>query len=352
MGHSPRPEPSGKEACVTFTAVVPVHNSSRTLSSCLEALRISGGNDLEIVVVDDGSKDDSVNAAKPFADKTVQFQDSYGPAKARNAGARLASGDIVVFVDADVLVPDHAFELLRTRFEADDCLTAVQGVYALMCPHENAASQYKNLYYHYSWMKRIRNPYLASAASFFFAIRKTAFVKMSGFDEDIRQPTVEDADLGFRLHVRGHRVLLERDLQIVHDRRYHVQELVNYDRRLASAKTRFMLRKAFYRSKGSEVHPTTGWAVSTARASEMKSWLLTLVSIPLAFVFLLTGWLWGAVFAVGIGCATQIPFFAFVKRQKGFRLACAFVGITLLDVIAIDVGIVWGTLSFAVGKRY
>jgi hypothetical protein len=320
--------------------------------ACLRAIRESGGREVEIVAVDDGSVDDSVMLAESYADEVIRTEIPRGPASARNRGARSASGEIIVFVDADVVVPRETFALLRRRFQAGENLTGVQGVYSIDCPHVNAASQYKNLYYHYSWMKRVKNLSLASAASFFLAIQKEAFMAVGGFDERIANPTVEDADLGHRLVTEGGRVFLDRELQVIHDRSYRLRELLAYDLRLASAKTKLQLRRLARGRARQMVQPYSGLAVSTARATEMKGWLGSLASIPLALLFGLMGWGVPAVLSIGVGIVLQIPFLRFVAMRKGMILACKLCGITLMDLVAIDAGIVWGSLSFLYGKRY
>jgi glycosyltransferase involved in cell wall biosynthesis len=305
---------------------------------------------LELVVVDDGSTDDSAALAGPLADTLIPSE-RRGASGARNLGALHATGDVLVFTDADVVVPSHAFTVLQEVFGAAEAPDAVQGVYAAACPHHNAASQYKNLYYHYSWTKRVRNPRLASAASFFLAIRKDVFVSLGGFDERIHAPTVEDADLGYRLVRSGGSIVLDTRLEVVHDRRYGLAELLRYDCRLAAAKTRFMLRRVVDRDV-KVVHPSDGWAVSTARAGEMKAWLASLGLLPLGVVAAAVRlWLAAALSAAGI-VILHLPFLSFVAREQGVGLACKTVCITFADAAVVDAGIVWGLLSFLVGRRY
>jgi hypothetical protein len=258
---------------------------------------------------------------------------------------------IIVFVDADVLVPPSAFTVLREVFASVDPPDAVQGVYAATCPQQNAASQYKNLYYHYSWTRRVRNPRLASAASFFLAIRREVFTALGGFDERIHAPTVEDADLGYRLVRSGGTIVLDARIQVVHDRRYGLAELFRYDCRLAAAKTRFMLRRVA-QCDASVMHPFRGWAVSTARAAEMKAWLVSLGLLPVAALAAVLR-VWPVVVAATAGIlGLHFPFLAFVARERSLGLACKTACITFGDAAVVDVGIAWGVLSFLAGRRY
>ncbi len=345
---SPTFEPSSTPP--TFSAIVPVRNASRTIETCLKALRAAGGDELDLVVVDDGSTDGSAQRARPFAD-TLVSSDCRGAAGARNVGARHAGGDVLVFTDSDVVVPPHSFSVLRDVFVAAGAPDAVQGVYSAECPHRNAASQYKNLYYHFSWTRRVRDVRLASAATFFLAIRRDAFFGIGGFDERIHEPTVEDADLGYRLLRGGGTVLLDTRLQVVHDRRYTLAQLLLYDHRLAAAKTRFILRQVARRDV-SVIRPRDGWAVSTARAGEMKAWLASLGLIPVGMVAAVMGvWPIAALAAVGI-VLLHLPFLLFVAKAGGIGLACKTGLITFADAAMVDAGIIWGLLSYLAGRRY
>ena len=336
---------------MTVSVVVPARDASRTIAPCLAALRQAGGPTLEIIVVDDGSRDETAVAARADASQVISLDISAGAARARNLGANAAARNVLVFVDADVVVPPDAFTLLREHFAGSGGPDAVQGIYAAVCPHSNAASQYKNLYYHYSWTHRIKNPSLASAASFFFAIRTSRFRELGGFDERITTPTVEDADLGYRIIRQGGRILLDPRIQVTHDRRYAVRELLRYDFRLASAKTRFMLRRLVAQDVA-VLHPTDGWAVSTARAGEMKGWLASLACVPLG-AFAACAGVWPVAAALG-ACVIlfQLPFLVFVSRRCGVLQAGGIAALLVADIAAIDAGIVAGALSFLFGKRY
>ncbi len=336
---------------MTLSAVVPARNASTTLHACLAALRRAGGGGLEIVVVNDGSGDDTASIAAALATRLISLEEPVGASRARNLGAREAGGDILLFVDADVIVPPHACDQVLAHFASADPPDAVQGIYAAECPHENAASQYKNLYYHFSWTRRVKNPSLTSAASFFLAVRASVFRELGGFDERITTPTVEDADFGYRLVRGGGRILLDPSLEVIHDRRYSATELLRYDHRLAAAKTRFMLRCLRARD-ASILHPSSGWAVSTARASEMSAWLVSLACLPLAVLAAASG---GAALACGLGACVilfQLPFLRFVASRRGLPQAGLIAALLLADLAAVDAGIIAGVSSFVAGKRY
>src|SRR5262249_15545021 len=131
-----------------------------------------------------------------------------GPAAARNDGARQAGGDILVFVDADVEVHSDAFERIRAAFAGDPSLAAVFGSYD-DAPREQAlVSSFRNLLHHH-----VHTSSAGPATTFWAglgAVRRDAFFAVDGFDEHrYRVPSIEDIDLGARLHAAGYRIVLD-----------------------------------------------------------------------------------------------------------------------------------------------
>jgi glycosyltransferase involved in cell wall biosynthesis len=105
--------------CVPLVSVViAVRNGSRTLQSCLESLAVQTYPRVEIIVVDDGSRDATSSVAQAFAvgkDAVVVLQTAgVGPSEARNRGIAAAQGEYIAFTDGDCLVaPDWIDELIR-----------------------------------------------------------------------------------------------------------------------------------------------------------------------------------------------------------------------------------------------
>lgn len=101
------------------SVIVPAYNASATLGRCLETLRSQTLADIEIVVIDDGSTDDTLALAREAArDDTrirIAEQPHGGRAAARNTGLATACGRYVGFVDADDEAMPRMFEVLLSR---------------------------------------------------------------------------------------------------------------------------------------------------------------------------------------------------------------------------------------------
>lgn len=201
-----------------ISVVVPVYNGGESFRHCLASIAASQRLPDEVVVVSDGDTDGSWQAAEAFGAKVVKLSGPGGPARARNAGARVACGDILLFIDADVTLHHDTLELVVQRFSEDPDLDASIGSYDDEPGAENFLSQYKNLFHHYT------HQVSSEAASTFWgacgAIRQQAFWAVGGFDESYRKPCVEDIDLGYRLKRAGYTIRLCKDIQIKHLKRW------------------------------------------------------------------------------------------------------------------------------------
>lgn len=212
--------PSGR----VISLVVPVNNGGDGFVKCMRSILEASPPPGEIIIVVDGGEDDSwADAEKPGV-RVIREKVCGGPAKARNRGAREATGDIILFVDADVTVPPDLFRRVAEVFERESELAAVIGSYDDEPAATDFFSLYKNLFHHFTHQNGDRR------ASTFWgacgAIRREVFIAIGGFDESYRKPSVEDIQLGYRLSAAGHRIRLEKSLQVKHLKQWGLVSLL------------------------------------------------------------------------------------------------------------------------------
>lgn len=119
-----------------ISVVVPIYNVCDYLDRCLTSLREQSFTDFEVLMVDDGSTDQSAKVARSFAQKDKRFiyiyQDNAGQGSARNHGIRLAKGEYFCFVDSDDYVHSHFLQFLYNRLiqtHSDISVCGVQRVF-------------------------------------------------------------------------------------------------------------------------------------------------------------------------------------------------------------------------------
>jgi glycosyltransferase involved in cell wall biosynthesis len=216
-----------------LSVVIPVRDGGRDFGRCLRALRESSLDGFELIVVDDGSADDSAALAESFGARVLRNATAHGPAQARNAGAEAATAELVFFLDADVVVHPDALARARARFERDPGLAALFGSYDDRPADPGLVSRFRNLLHHYVHQQGEFRDEARPAHTFWTgcgAIRRDFFLAVGGFDPRLyRRPAIEDIELGYRLTRAGHRIELVRDIQATHLKRWTFRSMVRTD---------------------------------------------------------------------------------------------------------------------------
>ncbi|MCP4642373.1 MAG: glycosyltransferase [bacterium] len=198
--------------------VIPAHNGEATLAECLEACLNQTQPADEVIVVDDGSTDDTARIAEGY-DVHYVWQENRGPAAARNRGAAEATGEVVAFTDSDCVPAEDWLEHLTAGFE--DGVISVGGTYGMANPepllarivHEEIALRHERFGKEVDFL-----------GSFNVAYRKEAFEAVGGFDEAFTMASGEDNDLAYRLADHG-TLRFARDAVVNH---YHPDRLRPY----------------------------------------------------------------------------------------------------------------------------
>jgi glycosyltransferase involved in cell wall biosynthesis len=211
-----------------ISVIVPVHNGLQVIGPCLEALRVSTYPNFEVLVVDDCSTDGTPQIVRNFGVQCLKTPRKIGPAGARNLGAEHGIGEILAFVDADVVLPPEGLGIMAEAFARDSSLAAVFGSYDDEPACSTFISQYKNLMHHY-----VHQSSSEQASTFWAgcgAVRKRIFQIVGGFDETTyTTPSVEDIGLGLELTRRGYPIRLEKQLSVKHLKQWTVFSLLQAD---------------------------------------------------------------------------------------------------------------------------
>jgi glycosyltransferase involved in cell wall biosynthesis len=211
-----------------ITVIVPAYNAAATLPRCLKAIFDQRSDDTEVLVVNDGSTDATPQIADQAGARVLRTQRKSGPAAARNLAADAASGEILFFVDADVVLSEGSILRVTDTFETNPELAAIYGSYDDAPAEENFLSQYKNLLHHY-----VHQTSSTKSGTFWAgcgAIRAQVFHQVGGFDANqFPYPSVEDIDLGIRLNQKNFEILLDKKLQGKHLKRWTIGSLLKAD---------------------------------------------------------------------------------------------------------------------------
>lgn len=306
---------SGQESASgsSITVVMPVFNGAATLPRSLPPL-LQMQRDAEVVevlVVDDGSDDDSRGIAERLGAQVVASGGRLGPGGARNVAARFARGDILWFVDADVIVHNDAARVLANAM-ADGHHAAVFGAYDDRPPARNFLSQYKNLvhrYYHHRAPGRAHTFWAGCGA-----VRAPAFAAVGGFDAvRFHRPSIEDIDLGLRLGAAAYRIAIVPALLGTHLKEWRLLNLLRTE----------IFARALPWSRLIHANPRWPETLNVAGAERWRAGLALALLATGVVCLVVPSAAWSVpLLAIAIAVANA-PLFRFFSDRRGVRFAAA-----------------------------
>ncbi|MEE9604827.1 MAG: glycosyltransferase family 2 protein, partial [Candidatus Scalindua sp.] len=182
----------------------------------------------EIIVVDDCSTDEGIAIARQKGVKILQLSEQSGPAIARNMGAKYARGDILLFIDSDIIVRRETIALAVANFQSNPDIVAVFGSYDDDPVKDNFISQYRNLLHHFNHQHSEKEAFTFWAGC--GAILKKVFKETGGFDQKrYKKPAIEDIELGYRIREKEYRIFLDKELQVKHCKQWGLLSMLRTD---------------------------------------------------------------------------------------------------------------------------
>jgi glycosyltransferase involved in cell wall biosynthesis len=180
----------------SVSVVIPVLNGANTIANTLWALvrQARGPAKTEIIVVDNGSTDNTREVVRQF-DVRLLNETTRGPSAARNRGLHAASGDVILYTDADTLPTRSWLAELIDAFH--DPGTVIAGGRVLGYPPKTAAERFMATYGIWEPENNIFRPTFPFVPSLNLAVRRDAALKIGGWDEDMF--TGEDVDFSYRI---------------------------------------------------------------------------------------------------------------------------------------------------------
>lgn len=223
-----------------ISVVIPNRNGAATIGRCLSAALASDYRRFEVVVVDDASEDGSVDVIRAFPCKLVRLPQHRGVSRARNAGAAAASGELLLFIDADCLLGRDALAIANRSYGTRRD-RVVGGTYTAAPFDRDFFSAFQSAFIHYFETKRPHPDYVAAHA---MVIDAGLFARSGGFIESSFigvAASVEDVELSHRLHRAGVELAMERKLQVQHIFRFSLRRSLRNAARKARTWTMYSM---------------------------------------------------------------------------------------------------------------
>lgn len=318
------------------TIIVPFHRNLDQLQACLAALRGSVP-DAELVVAADGALEDCGPLVAAHGGTVVRVNEAgrgvgSGPAVARNRAAAAARGDVLVFVDTDVVVAADAVPGMCERLAREPEVAAVFGAYDHRPAAANFISQFKNL--SHAYVHEVGNRRASTFWAGLGAVRAGAFHAVGGFDERFARPSVEDIELGYRLVAAGFDVRLDPRFRGTHLKRWTFWNCIVTD----IAARGVPWTQLIHRNRALTNDLNTS---HTLRASVAVAYGV----VAAAALTLFTPWAAVAVIMLlGVLAALNTGYYRWLAERRGWLFAAAVLPVHLVHHLCNGVSFATGTL--------
>ncbi len=295
-----------------ISVVMPVYNGEQYIVKSLPPLiqLLEQGKISELIVVDDSSTDNSRQIAESMGARIIETGGRLGPGGGRNIAAKQAVGDILWFIDADVIVHEDAVDYISREF-ADTRLGALFGSYDDSPPAQNFLSQYKNMVHHFyhSDGRREASTFWSGCG----AVNKEVFLKLGGFDiEMFKRPSIEDIELGYRIVASGKKIVVEPEMKSTHLKVWRLFNLLHTEIFCRAIPwSRLMLRQS---GLIDELNVTKGERVRAILAG------LQVIVIILAVLGVIPLWVVGVVIAIALYANAKFIRFFYKRKSLMFTI--------------------------------
>lgn len=183
-----------------FSIIIPTLNEEKNLGICLQSILNQTHKNFEVIIVDGGSKDRTREIAELYGFQVIKVEKTkpHDVSIAKNRGAEFAEGDILLFLDADMILEPNCLELLNDYYEKP----SIVGIACRILPFQG--NSIENIMYETNnILARFSNRVGLHELSYFscHSYRKNSFIKVGGFREDLN--ACEDLDLSLRIRRFG-----------------------------------------------------------------------------------------------------------------------------------------------------
>jgi len=316
-----------------ISIVIPTYNVSKFMPGLLDSIFRNKVDDMEVIIVDDCSRDNTVEIARKYPVEVIVLEQNGGPARARNIGVEAAKGDIIFFLDSDVLVMDGTVKEVEDYFKNAPSAQCVIGICATEPLNKGFVPKYMAMF-EYIHLLGVPGNKVSVFAPRCGAIKKELFQRLGGYREKYKGADVEDFELARRI-CETEDIILNPKMLVRHQFVNNIEEAVrNYFKRAVMWIHLFLKDKKF--DNAGPTAPSNGIAAVCAFFS-----MLLMPTVPVSETY-------GTAFFIflGIFFAANYKWWDFMRKEAGllFSVKALFLNYVLgVDIIFASM---YGTISY------
>lgn len=318
-----------------LSIIVPVYNGEGTIQHCLDCIYRSSYKNFEVIVVNDCSKDSTVEKLKGHSCRLVNLKKNGGVANARNIGAKNAKGQLLVFVDADIYVHKNTFSKMLDAYNSNPGIKIIGASDSGKCFGTKFSSKFckLKLMHGYNWRENETLRKFSSFQSECSLCDKKVFEELGGFSTIYRQAGVEEYEFGDRLIKKGYMNYIAKDILYDHDDHNTVRKRGRELVKRTSVYVPLYLRKRSFETDG---------GTATIKESLSASSIAGVLALPLFFtkLYVVPSAIWGAFLLLNLG------FLYYVFKKESLLHAFYSLFASVYISTSIGLGIILGLFKF------
>lgn len=318
-----------------ISIIIPVYNSADTLKKCLDSIYEDGSCTFQLILVDDGSTDGSIDLLDSSRFELYRHEKNMGVAMARNTGIKYAKSDILLFLDSDIIISPGTL-LQITEFFKDEEKQVLVGNYSMETPIETIWSQYKHFWIH--WSYRSLPDQIPFIFTSFTAMRR---IHLSGNNLFISEfSPLEDFELGYELSLANIPIHFSNHIQVTHIKIYTFFKFIKNEFLKSLASIKLFHNKRIFSSFIKEKR------IGNINWVNGISPFLAIMSLVLLFQKQSYFWATGLVCFVALFFINR-SFFRMIKEKKGVCYTFISSVIFIFDNLLFFMGVLWGVFLFS-----
>jgi len=310
------------------SVIIPTYNSQSVIEECLNSILNQDYPVLEVIVVDDGSPDETLIKISKYPIKSVVNPGNYGAAHSRNIGVKNMDleSEIIIFIDSDIRVPATAVSsAVKAILEKSEIL-AVGGIYSQNSENFDFITDFKNM--DLAYRASIYTSHVKYLGSFFLAIKKSTFLEAGGFSTDFPGSSVEDVEFGYRVTRGKNLMFINKNILLDHLKNFTLYTMLKTDFQRVINLIK-IIKKSQGKYKAGE-HAPLPYIINLFLPA------LILLAVIAEIKFKLK---WLTLYLVLFFIINNYRFLIFLFKKRGIIFSTKSIGILFIEYIVVEIAI-------------
>lgn len=324
-----------------LSIIVPVYNGEKTIEKCLESIFNSTYKNFEVIVVNDGSTDSTLEGVKKYNCRIIDLKKNQGAANARNVGVKHSKAEILVFVDSDVLIHKDALSRMVKAYKSDPgrIIGGIDSEKYLSDDFWRKFVTSKHCY-DYNWKKDEKIKKFSCLSTSCSLVKKKIFNEVGGFNTKYKRAGGEEFEIACKFLEKGHACYVYRDILFDHYQEDAKKRIIELLRR-AIVHLPILLKKKSFESEGATGTVSEALMCFFSFLGVITSFLVIistkLILIPISF------------FTIVI--IANSKFFFYLTKKQGFIFSLTSIFFLIITHLAISLGIILGVIKLFLNKE-